>query len=406
MPRTLNRLTALKIDRQKDGTTFCDGGGLYCVADGGSKRWTFRYTLHGRKREMGGGSSDTFSLAEAREWAREMRQLVHRGIDPIESRKEAKAAKKAEQAKAMTFEECATALIKAKESTWTNGKHRAEWPRSLNAFVYPVIGKLPVQMIDTALVVKVLQPIWDAKTETASRVRGRIESIIDWAKVRGFRTGENPAKWDGHLEHLFAGRGKAKHYHSLPYASMPALMVKLRADSSIQARALELLILTATRRDETRCATWSEVDFTERTWTIPAERMKARKPHKVPLCSEAMRVLEALYPLRRADLLFPGTREGRPIDPETMMRLVKELAGPDTTLHGFRASFRTWASERTSYPREIAELALAHTVGSEVERAYQRSDMLEKRRQFMGAWASYLSKPPAESTSVVPMRRA
>jgi integrase len=404
MARTLNRLTALKIARTNTNGLYADGGGLYLRVKGGSRGWVFRFTLHGRKREMGLGAAHTLTLAEAREKARESRKLLLQGVDPIEQRKQEHTAARLEQAKGMTFELAAAALIAAKVSEWTNPKHRAAWPRTLEQYAYPMIGKLPVKDIDTALVTKVLQPIWQEKTETASRLRGRIEAVLDWATVSGFRTGDNPARWSGHLAHVFSLKGKAKqHFAALPYAEMPAFMVKLRVDSSVQARALEFLILTGARLEEVRAATWDEIDLADKVWTVPAKRMKARKPHRVPLCDAAMAVLAQMKEQQRSAYIFAGNRVGRPLGPSTLLLLAKALAEKEITLHGFRSAFRTWAAERTNYPREVAELALAHNVSSEVERAYQRSDMVEKRRQFMAAWAGFLAKPQPEG-KVLPMR--
>jgi integrase len=405
MPRTLNRLTALKIASTKANGLYADGGGLYHRVEGGSHGWVFRFTLHGRKREMGLGAVHTLNLVEAREKARECRKLLLQGVDPIEQRKQAHTAARLEQAKTVTFRQCGSDYIAAMESKWTNAKHRDQWSQSLEAFAYPTIGNLPVQAIDTALVVRVLQPIWESKRETASRVRGRIEAILDWATVREFRIGENPARWSGHLKHLFPAVTKGEHHAALPYTEMPAFMAKLHADSSVQAHALAFLIFTAARLGEVREAVWPEIDFAARMWAVPAERMKAARLHRVPLCDAAMTILEQMQKLQRTSYVFPGNRSDRPLGASTFNLLVKQLAGADVTIHGFRSSFRTWAAERTNYPREIAELALAHNVTSEVERAYMRSDMIEKRRQFMAAWAGFLAKPQPEGR-VLPIRRA
>ena len=407
MPRTLNRLTARRVESARDPGLICDGGGLYLkVAPGGSKQWTFRFTLHGRKREAGLGPIHTLTLSEAREMARERRKLLLEGIDPIEHRRQTRTAARLEQMRMMTFEQCAAAYIAAHESKWTNARHAGQWRATLEQHAFPLLGKLPVSDIDTALVVKVLEPIWKTIPETASRLRGRIEKVLGWATVSGFRVGDNPARWRGHIAELFPVRTGSVHHVALPYLELPAFMTKLRADSSVQSAALQFTILTAARRDEARLAQWGEIDFATCTWTVPATRMKNRKPHRVPLCDAAMAVLEAMQALRRSEFVFPGVRGDKAIDPETMMRLLKALAGPDVTLHGFRSSFRTWAAEKTNFPREIAELALAHTVSSEVERAYQRSDMVEKRRAFMAAWAGFLARPTPEGSVVMPLRRA
>jgi integrase len=403
MARLLNRLTDLKVKKAKAQGMYADGGGLYLrVAEGGSKQWVFRYNVSGRLRDHGLGPLHTVNLAEAREAALQCRKLRLQGIDPIEHRRASLAAVRASEAKAATFAECATAFMSAHEIKWKNGKSPEQWRQSLATYVYPAIGELPVALIDTPQVMQVLEPIWAAKAETASRVRGRIESVLDYAKVRGLRVGENPARWKGHLDHLLPARSqirKVKHLEALPHAEVGALMAQLRQRDDVAARALEFLTLTAARLGEVRHATWSEIDFTARTWTVPAARMKAGEEHKVPLSARAIAVLQGMP--RTSDHIFPG-RNGS-IGAHVLPELLQRLTGTDATAHGMRSTFRDWASERTSFPREVCEQALAHAIPSAVEAAYRRSDLFEKRRRLMDAWAAYCAAPLAAGR-VVPIR--
>jgi integrase len=393
--RTLNRLSTLKISRVKEKGLIADGGGLYLrTADGGTKSWIFRYGESGKLRDMGLGPVHTISLAEARALATECRKLRLQGIDPIAQRHAQRATQRAAEAKAMTFVECAEHYMASHEGAWRNATHRSQWVTTLRAYVYPVIGAHAVAAIGTAAVMKVLEPIWMTRTETASRVRGRIESVLDWAKARGFREGENPAQWRGHLDHLLPARSKVqktKHLAALPYSEIGAFMAKLRAEDSIPSRALEFVALTAARLGEVLGATWDEIDLANRVWTVPAERMKMGKEHRVPLSNAAAKVLGAMQAIRHGELVFPGAND-RPITRLAVLRVVKRLAG-DVTTHGLRSTFRDWAAEQTAFPSELAEMALAHSVGSAVEAAYRRTDLFEKRRKLMQAWAVYCGKP-------------
>jgi integrase len=408
MARTLNRLTAIRITRLKKKGMYADGGGLYLrVADGGSKQWIFRYATHGRLRDMGIGPVHTLSLAEARERATEARKLRLDGIDPIAHKRARRAAVLAADAKAMTFKQCADAFIASHEAGWSNAKHRHQWHISLTQYVYPIIGSLPVSAIDTALVMKVIEPMWKAVPETASRVRGRIENVLDWAKVSGFRDGENPARWRGHLDHLLPAKSKVQkveHHAALPYADIGAFTAKLRESAGVPARALELLLLTAARVGEIRGGTWAEIDLASRMWIIPAERMKGGKEHRIPLSVAAVAVLRGMHAIRRSDYVFPGRRTGRPLSNTMILNIAKQVAGRDITLHGFRSTFRDWAAERTSFPREVAEMALAHAIPDAVEAAYRRGDLFEKRRKLMDAWADYCGKPAASGGKSVAIR--
>jgi len=407
MGRTLNRLTAVKVNKLKTPGMHADGGGLYLrVAEAGTKSWIFRFTQAGRLRDMGLGSVNDVSLAAVRRRAAECRELRAQGIDPITHHRAAVAQQRASDAKSLTFREAAERYIASHEAGWTPKHHRA-WTDTLRDYAYPVLGNLPVRMIDTPLVMQVLAPAWKTKTESANRVRGRIEMVLDWAKVSGFRDGENPARWRGHLDHLLPTRTKVRtivHYSALPYAEIGAFMSRLRANTSITARCLEFIILTAARLSEGRFATWDEIDFESKTWTLPAPRMKSRKEHRVPLSRPAIELLKEMRTIRRGDFIFHGMREGQPVSQTMVLMLTRQCAGTQVSVHGMRSCFRDWAAEQTNYPREVAELALAHAVGDAVERAYQRSDLFEKRRKLMEGWAQHCGGPEA-SGKVIPIRR-
>jgi integrase len=305
----------------------------------------------------------------------------------------------------MTFEKCAEAHIAAHKAGWRDGRTEAQWRQSLMAYVYPHFGVLSVQSVDISLVLKALEPIWTAKPETASRVRGRIESIIDWATARGYRRGENPARWRGHLENLLPKKSKVRgvaHYAALPFPETGAFIAELRQEEGVAARALEFLILTTARSSEVRGARWNEINMTERVWTIPVERMKAGKEHRVPLSDAAMAVVEKMDEIRQGDFIFPGIRAGRPIGKLSFFLVLRRIGRGDLTTHGFRSSFRDWAAERTGFPAEVAEMALAHTIGDAVERAYRRGDLFAKRRQMMDAWAKFCDAPTLTG-EVVPL---
>jgi integrase len=361
----------------------------------------FRYELDGRRHDLGLGSLDTLNLPEAREKARLLRQQLVERIDPFEAKRQAKKerlAKLAAEARAMTFRQCAEECIKSHADGWKNAKHRAQWRSTLESYAYPVLGDLAVDDIATAHIVRVLQPIWKEKPETASRVRGRIEKVLGWASVRGFRSGDNPARWRGHLQELFAAKGKVRpveHHAALSFTDVPAFMADLRSRNSLSARALEFTVLTAVRTGETIGATWDEIDFAAKVWTIPAARMKAGKAHRVPLSDRA------------AEILASVPREGEHIFPLSNMAMLELLRGmrPGTTVHGFRSSFRDWAAERTSYPNHVAEAALAHTISDKVEKAYRRGDLFEKRRRLMADWAAWCSRPVPTGGTVTALAR-
>jgi integrase len=388
---------------------YADGGGLYLQVTAGGSSWIYRYMLAGRAREMGLGPLALYGLADARALAQDARRLRHQGIDPIDHRRDVRAQTQLDAAKAMTFRQCADAYIAAHRAGWRNSKHAAQWEATLATYAGPIIGALPVQAIDTALVLKVLEPIWTAKPETAGRVRGRIESILDWAKVRGYRAGENPARWRGHLDKLLPARAKVRkveHHAALLYAELPAFLVALREQEGIAARALEFTILTAARTGETITATWNEINWTDKVWIVRAERMKAGKEHRVPLCDRALAILREMKPADDAageQFLFPGSKAGRPLSNMAFLMLLRRMGRGDLTAHGFRSTFRDWVAERTNFPAEVAEMALAHAVESKVEAAYRRGDMFEKRRRLMDAWAAFCTAAPTERGEVVAM---
>ena len=335
---------------------YADGGGLYLrVTHSGTKNWVFRFMLNGRPRWMGVGPLHTIGLAEARNRAAGFRLQRHDGVDPIERRRAERLEARLDAAKAMTFKECAAMYIASHRAGWRNPKHAAQWQATLATYAEPVIGGLSVQAVDTALVLKVLEPIWTTKPETAGRVRGRIESILDWAKVRGYRAGENPARWRGHLDKLLPARSKVRrveHHAALPYAELPSFLVSLREQEGIAARALEFAILTAARTGEIIGAQWSEMDLLDKTWTLPAARMKAGREHRVPLSARALAILQEMQPHRQAEdaFVFPGGKNGRPLSNMAFLMLLRRMGRGDLTAHGFRSTFRDWAAERTNFP--------------------------------------------------------
>lgn len=413
MGRARHRLSAINVASRKKPGYYADGGGLYLrVAPGGSKGWIFRFTREGRTRDAGLGAFPTISLSRAREQAEQCRRLLSAGIDPIEARREEREAARSEAAKLHTFEQCATAFIETHEVGWRNDKHRAQWRSTFAAYAYPVFGKVPVQAINTELVLKVLKPLWAEKPETASRLRQRIERVLSWAKVRGYREGENPAQWRGHLDHLLPAKTKVRrveHHAALPYREIPAFMALLREQTSITARALEFLILTATRTGETLGARWDEIDLSERIWTIPGHdpktgrRMKTGKQHRVPLATRVAAIVKEMAESQQSEFVFPGAKQGRPLSQMSLMMLLRRMRYGRVTVHGFRSSFRDWVAECTSFPSEVAEMALAHAVPDAVEAAYRRGDLFIKRRKLMEVWAAYCSREPG-TAKVVPMK--
>jgi integrase len=417
-----------------------DGAGLYLqVSPTGTKSWVFRYSVKGRERYMGLGPFPDVSLADARAVANDCRKLRREGIDPIDARRAVRAQDGLEAAKTRTFKECAGEYIKDHRAGWRNERHAAQWISTLETYAYPVIGDLSVQSIDTGLVIKVLKqevrdapdkpsaPFWMSRSETASRLRGRIESIIDWAKARGYRAGENPARWKGHLDQLLPARSKVRkveHHPALPYGELPGFMEALRARKGIGPRALEFSILTVARSGETLGARWPEVDLAEKVWIVPKERMKGGREHRVPLSEAALKILEEMKAGRddEAGYVFPGTSLAKPILNMTLAAVIRRMneeaeesktprwmdprRGKEAVPHGFRSTFRDWAAERTSFPNEMVEMALAHAIDNKVEAAYRRGDLFDKRRRLMEAWASYCGLAARKADTVVPLRAA
>jgi integrase len=397
-PVSIKRVAALK----KTGR-YGDGNGLYLqVSKWKSKAWVYRYQLYGKTHEMGLGPYPLISLAEARKRIDPWRTLRLDGIDPIKERKRQRMAANLDAAKAITFGECADRYIKAHEAAWRNEKHRYQWRQTLD-IACRTLGDLPVAAVDTALVVTTLEPIWTAKPETASRLRQRIEAVLHWATARGFRTGPNPATWRGHLDKLLPKISKVKrvqHHPALPYAELPHFMAEVRANNSISARALEFTILTACRTSEVINATWEEIDQRAKTWTVPPERMKASKEHRIPLSDRALAILASLPREDGNPFVFIGGAAGKPLSNMAMLQLLKGMR-PGLTVHGFRSTFRDWTAECTAYPNHVVEKALAHIVADKVEAAYRRGDLFEKRRRLMNDWARYCAKPDAKETSRV-----
>ena len=407
----MTMLTQRRVERLTEAGRYRDAlvAGLYLsVAEGGAKSWLLRYELHGREHMMGLGSAATFTLREARERARSARQLLADGIDPLARKRAAKAAAKAEAARHLTFSQAAIGYCAQHEAKWRNKIHRLQFMSSLRFHALPIIGSLDVAAIDTPDVLRVLDPIWKTKSVTAHRVRTRIEAVIDWAVVRGHRpTGTNPAKWKGHLDQVLpAARQVApvQHFPALPYTELPKFMCELKEFDSIGTAALRFTILTAARTGEVVGAKWDEIDFNDAVWVVPAERMKAKKEHRVPLVQAVLDLLQGLPREDGNHFIFIGAKKGAGLSKSPMPDTLRLMGRTGITVHGFRSTFRDWAAEQTNYPREIAEHALAHSVGDATERAYRRGDALTKRRLLMGAWAKYCSSPPVVAADVVSIR--
>lgn len=408
MGRTTDKLSVKFAEKNdlKPGL-YGDGNGLYLqVSNRKTKAWIFRFMMAGRARKMGLGDFDRVGLKEARRKAKEAYSLVVDGIDPIDARDARRAAEALEKAKLITFRACAEKFIAAHKDGWKSEKHASQWEATLEAYAYPKIGNLSVAAIDRGLVMQVIEPIWKTKTETANRVRGRIESILDYARAMDFRQGDNPARWRGHLDQLLPARSKVapvKNHAALSYSKIPAFMGKLREKDGVSARALEFTILTAARTGEAIGATWGEIDETAKLWTVPAGRMKGKKgtrkrDHVVPLSDRALKVLADLP--REAEYVFPGSKANAPLSNMAMLELLKGMEA-GLTVHGFRSAFKDWCSEQTAYPNELSEMALAHTVSDKVEAAYRRGDMVDKRRRLMADWAAFCAGPSIAGDNVV-----
>lgn len=409
------KLMARRVETEKRPGLYSDGGGLFLQvtkgADGAARKsWVFRFTSPETKRprEMGLGPFEQITLAEARAARDGARALVRGGVDPIEERKHksraAIASARAEIAHRVTFDEVAARYIAAHKDSWRNAKHRQQWANTLKTYASPIIGKLPVAEIDATLVLAVLEQVdesdksdkrdlWSKKPETASRLRGRIETILNYAKVHKLRQGENPAAWEGNLKEALPARSKVRavlHHPAMDYAEVPAFMARLRTMDSFSAYALRFTILTAARTGEVLGAQWSEIDLEKRFWTIPAERMKAKRAHRIPLTGEAVEILQRMTEGRVSDFIFPGARTGRPLSNMALTMLLRGM-GIAATVHGFRSSFSDWRGEETEHSREVAEAALAHIIGDKAESAYRRGDSLAKRVALMADWAAFLA---------------
>lgn len=410
MPKKLNNvLTPLAAKNAKPGR-HADGGGLHLlVKESGARSWVYRFMLNGKSRDIGLGTAgpNGISLSQARDARDALRLKVKAGIDPLDERKreaaQALAAAQAAQVAGVTFKAVAEVYIGANEGSWRNDKHRQQWKNTLATYVYPVIGELPVAEVGTAHVLQILEPIWKAKAETASRVRGRMETILDAAKARGYREGENPARWRGHIAQILPARSRLTrgHHKAMPYEAIPAFVGALRKREAVAALALEFTILTAARTGEVIGAKWDEVDLDKAIWTIPASRMKAGKEHRVPLSPRAVEILKSTQGLR-AEWLFPATKGGK-MSGMAMTMLLRRMK-VDVTVHGFRSGFRDWSAECTGYAHEVAEMALAHTIENKVERAYRRGDLFDKRRRLMDDWATYCARGEALGEAVMPIR--
>ena len=392
-------LSALAVQRLTAPGMHAVGGvaGLYlCVSPSGSRSWIARVNVDGKRREMGLGSFPDVSLSIAREKARAARSDTTMGIDPVAHRKEARSARQALKATQKTFADCAKAYIEAHSDSWRNATHRAQWPSTFETYVYPTMGRVQVGEVTQAHVMAVLLPIWKTKTQTATRLRGRIEQVLAWATAAGFRQGENCARWTGLLDQLLPAPGKVskpKHHPAVRVDDMPAFIKALRQHDGLSPKALEFAVLTAARSGEVRGANWAEIDLEAAVWTVPPERMKAGKEHRVPLSAAAIKLLEAMPRIEGTELVFPAPRGGQLSDMAltalTRRMNFRDDAGRVCVPHGFRSSFRDWVFERTDYPRDLAEAALAHALENKVEAAYRRGDALERRRAMMQAWANY-----------------
>jgi len=403
-------LNARGVATIKEPGYHADGGGLYlCVTSTGaaiSKSWILRYQVNGKRREMGLGSLSTLPLSEARKRRDEHLAKAKSGTDPIAARKQERATKQAEKVM-LTFSEAATKYIDLMEPGWRNAKHASQWRNTVETYANPVIGKLPVDQVEQSHILQILEPIWYKKTETATRLRGRLERILSWAKVHGYRSGENPARWKDHMEVMLPSPeslGPRKHHPAMPYREVGVYMKALRKMKGVSARCLEFTILTACRTIETTGARWEEFDLDHNVWTVPAERMKAKIAHRVSLSPEARAVIDQMAEVQTSDFVFPGRRINAHLSNMAMLELLQDTH-PNLTVHGFRSSFRDWAAECTSFPRLVAEAALAHTIDDKTEAAYLRSDFLDQRRRLMEHWGEFCNRE-ISMNKIMPIKAA
>ncbi|MDZ7852323.1 MAG: integrase arm-type DNA-binding domain-containing protein [Halomonas sp.] len=410
MPRKARELAPVEVKRLTDPGLYAVGGvaGLHLqVTNSGARSWILRTTIAGKRRDLGLGGYPDVTLALAREKARETRERIAQGIDPVAERQRLRSAALAERLRDMTFEKAAEAVVAKKQAEARNPKHGKQWASTLETYAYPVLGPMSVADIELAHVKQVLEPIWQSKTETATRVRQRIEAVLSWAAVHGHRSGENPARWKGNLDAVLPAPtkvSKVEHHRAMPMDEMHAFMEALEKRKGIAPRCLAFTILTAVRSGETRAATWDEIDLAEKVWTIPGERMKAGREHRVPLSTPAVELLESLPRFAGCNLIFPNS-QGRKLSDATLAAVLKRMKLHEkATVHGFRSTFRDWAAERTSTPHHVAEMALAHTIKNHAEAAYRRGDLLAKRAKLMQQWADFLAAAPAQAENVTPIR--
>lgn len=392
MPKKAKELSSLAVKRiSKQGLHSVGGvAGLRLRVRGGARSWILKISIGGKRREIGLGRFPDVSLAVARDKAREVVEQIAKGIDPVQKRKEIRSCLLAERAAETTFKKAANEFLADKGVEWKNVKHAQQWTNTLEKYVYPVVGDIQVKNVELSHIIKILEPIWTTKTETASRLRGRIESVLDWATVRGYRKGDNPARWKGYLDKVLPSPSKISktvHFKALPVSGIKTFMEQLRGSQGVSARALEFLVLTAARSGEIRGALWSEIDLKKMVWTIPADRMKAGKEHRVPLSSRAVQILKNLPKFDGVEFVFPSPRGN--ILSDMALNAVLRRMKVDAVPHGFRSTFRDWVAERTNYPNEVAEMALAHTIVNKVEAAYRRGDLFEKRRKMMDDWTLF-----------------
>ena len=398
MPRKAKELSALAVSRLRADGRHAVGGadGLHLRVAGASRAWVLRAKVGARRCDIGLGPFPEVTLAEARDAAIDLRRQIRRGVDPLEERKQARLHHQAQRQPLATFRSCAEKFVEMNQAGWKNTKHAAQWSATLKTYAFPTIGETAVAAVDTPAVLAILQPIWTTKTETASRLRGRIEAVLDWARVQGFRDGDNPARWRGHLDKTLPPRRRVQgvtHHAALPYTEVAALIRELQGRPGTSARALEFSILCASRSGEVRGALWDEFDLEAAIWTIPADRMKAGKEHRVPLSPQANQLLRSLQRFDNEPHVF-GAPRGGPLSDMSLTAVLKRMGQTDITQHGFRSTFRDWAGETTNYAREVIEHALAHQLKDKAEAAYQRGDLLQKRTALMKDWADFCTRKP------------
>ncbi|MCJ8276303.1 MAG: tyrosine-type recombinase/integrase [Bdellovibrionales bacterium] len=403
MARQSRKLTALEVSRIKRPGKHPLGESLYLqVTNAGTKSWLFRYSFNKRSRWMGLGTCKTITLAQARETVIDLKRELKKGLDPIIVRDQELRRRFLSESRTISFDKCAERYIEAHKSKWKSKKNLVQWENSLKNYASPIIGHLPVSEIDLTLVLSVLEPIWETKTETASRVRARIERILSWATVRGYREGNNPAIWKGYLDAILpnkSGLHKTKHFKAMPFQEIGEFMKELKEKDGVSYRALEFLVLTATRTNETLNAKWSEINFDNKTWTIPSSRMKSGQEHIVPLSRRALEILKDLERIQHNEFIFPGKKQSKPLSDMTLLMILRREQ-LDYTVHGFRSTFKDWASERTNFTREVSEMALAHTITNKVEAAYRRGKLLLKRRSLMKSWEEFCYSQSSENNIV------